>query len=297
MKGLNLFLTVLSLVTLASCSDNYFKEDKIFAGGVYATSKQLNDGKSTYTEYCMPCHGVKGDGHGVAAKGLSVPPRNFKLGQYKFGRVVSGELPHDEDFYQILKKGLTGTAMLPWDLSEQQMFNVVQYIKTFAPEKWEGADKKLGDVIVVGKDPYGDAHKDSAIQRGKEVFHVVAQCWTCHRAYASHAELSQMSQKINGSPMTDFDPDMYHVKLQPSDYDIATMPPEYTYDQIRTANTVEEIYLRLNAGVGGTAMASWKGVLQDDEIWAVSHYVKSLMDMKRTPARAKFLKDIEAANK
>lgn len=297
MKGLNLLLTVLSLMTLASCSDNYFKEDKIFAGGVYATAKQLNDGKSTYTEYCMPCHGVKGDGHGVAAKGLSVPPRNFKLGQYKFGKVVSGELPHDQDFFDILKKGLNGTAMLPWDLSEQQMFNVVQYIKTFAPEKWEGADKKLGDVIVVGKDPYGDAHKESAIQRGKEVFHVVAQCWTCHRAYASHAELSQISQKINGTPMTDFDPDMYHVKLQPSDYDIATMPPEYTYDQIRSANTVEEIYLRLNAGVGGTAMASWKGVLQDDEIWAVSHYVKSLMDMKRTPGRAKFLKDIEAANK
>lgn len=297
MKGLNLFLTVLSLVTLASCSDNYFKEDKIFAGGVYATSKQLNDGKSTYTEYCMPCHGVKGDGHGVAAKGLSVPPRNFKLGQYKFGRVVSGELPHDEDFYQILKKGLTGTAMLPWDLSGQQMFNVVQYIKTFAPEKWEGADKKLGDVIVVGKDPYGAAHKESAIQRGKEVFHVVAQCWTCHRSYATHSELSQMSQKINGSPMTDFDPDMYHVKLQPSDYDIATMPPEYTYDEIRTGSSVEEIYLRLNAGVGGTAMASWKGVLQDDEIWAVSHYVKYLTEMKRAPARAKFLRDIEAANK
>ncbi len=293
MKGLNLFLTVFSLVTLVSCSETHFKEDKIFAGGVYVTAKQLNDGKSLYTEYCMPCHGVKGDGHGVAAKGLSVPPRNFKLGQYKFGKVVSGELPHDEDFYHILKKGLNGTAMLPWDLSEQQAFNVVQYIKTFAPEKWEGADKKLGDVIVVGKDPYGDAHKESAIARGKEVYHVVAQCWTCHRAYASHSELSAMSQKINNAPMTEFDPEMYHVKLQPSDYDIATMPPEFTYDQVRSANTVEELYVRLNAGVGGTAMASWKGVLQDDEIWAVAHYVKSLMDKKRTPERAKFLENIK----
>ena len=101
MKGLNLFLTVLSLVTLVSCSESHFKEDKIFAGGVYVTAKQLNDGKSLYTEYCMACHGVKGDGNGVSSKGLSVPPRNFKLGQYKFGRVVSGELPHDEDFYHI----------------------------------------------------------------------------------------------------------------------------------------------------------------------------------------------------
>ena len=293
MKGLNLLLTVFSLTALVSCSESHFKEDKIFAGGVYVAAKQLNDGKSTYTEYCMPCHGVKGDGLGVAAKGLSAPPRNLKLGQYKFGKVVSGELPHDEHFYDILKKGLNGTAMLPWDLTEQQMFNVVQYIKTFAPEKWEGADKKLGDIIVVGKNPYGEAHKESAIQRGKEVYHVVAQCWTCHRAYVPHSELSAMSQKINGSPMTEFDPEMYHIKLQPSDYDIATMPPEFTYDEIRSAKTVEELYLRLNAGVGGTAMASWKGVLQDDEIWAVAHYVKYLSDMKRSPARAKFLKDIE----
>ena len=293
MKGLKLTLTVFSLVTLVSCSESHFKEDKIFAGGVYAPAKSLNDGKSLYTEYCMPCHGVNGDGKGVAAKGLTVPPRNFKLGQFKFGRVVSGELPHDEDFYEILKKGLHGTAMLPWDLSQQQMHDVVQYIKTFAPEKWEGADKKLGDVVMIGKDPYGEAHKDSAIQRGKEVYHIVAQCWTCHRAFASHSDMSAMAQKINGSGMTEFDPDMYHVKLQPSDYGVATMPPDFTYDAVRSAVTVEELYQRIGAGVGGTAMASWKGVLQDDEIWAVAHYVKSLMDMKRTPARAKLLESIK----
>lgn len=290
MKGLNLALTIAALTALVSCSESHFKEDKIYAGGVYAPAKALNDGKSTYTEYCMPCHGVNGDGQGTSAKGLSVPPRNFKLGQYKFGRVVSGELPHDEDFYKLLREGLSGTAMLPWkELSDIQMFNLVQYIKTFAPAKWDGADKKLGDVIAITKDPYGDAHKDSAIQRGKEVYHVVAQCWTCHRAYVSHAEFSEISQKINGKGVTEFDPEMYHVKLQPNDYGYSSMPPEFTYDLVRSAKTVEELYVRLNAGVGGTAMPSWKGTLQDDEIWAVAHYVKSLMDLKNTPERAKLL--------
>ncbi|MGZ3788481.1 MAG: c-type cytochrome [Bacteriovorax sp.] len=290
MKGLNLVLTIAALTTLVSCSESHFKEDKIFAGGVYAPAKALNDGKSTYTEYCMPCHGVNGDGQGVSAKGLSVPPRNFKLGQYKFGRVVSGELPHDEDFYKLIREGLTGTAMLPWkELSDQQLFNLVQYIKTFAPAKWEGADKKLGESVVLTKDPYGEAHKESAIQRGKEVYHAVAQCWTCHRAYVSHAEFSEISQKINGKPVTEFDPEMYHIKLQPNDYGYSSMPPEFTYDSVRTAKTVEELYIRLSSGVGGTAMPSWKGTLQDDEIWAVAHYVKSLMDLKNTPAREKLL--------
>ncbi|MFA6237440.1 MAG: cytochrome c [Bacteriovorax sp.] len=290
MKGLNLALTITALTALVSCSESHFKEDKIFAGGVYAPAKVLNDGKSTYTEYCMPCHGVNGDGNGTSAKGLQVPPRNFKLGQYKFGRVVSGELPHDADFYKLLREGLAGTAMLPWkELSDTQMFNLVQYIKSFAPAKWEGADKKLGDVIAITKDPYGDAHKESAIQRGKEVYHVVAQCWTCHRAYVGHAEFSEISQKINGKPVTEFDPDMYHIKLQPNDYGYSSMPPEFTYDQVRSAQTVEELYVRISAGVGGTAMPSWKGTIQDDEIWAVSHYIKYLMDMKNTPDRKKLL--------
>ncbi len=285
---IGIFLVATTLV-LTSCSESHFKEDKVFAGNVYAPAKSLNKGKTVYTEFCMPCHGVNGDGKGVSHKGLSVPPRNFKLGLYKFGRVVSGELPHDEDFYQILKKGLHGTAMLPWDLTDQQMFDVVQYIKTFAPEKWEGGDKKLGALIVATKDPYGEAHKESAISRGKEVYHVVAQCWSCHQAYVSQSELSELNQKVNGKPMTEFDSEMYHVKLQPSDHGYSTLPPEFTYDSVRSATTVEELYVRLNAGVGGTAMPSWKGTLQDDEIWAVAHYVKSLMDLKNTPERAKFM--------
>ena len=67
------------------------------------------------------------------------------------------------------------------------------------------------------------------------------------------------------------------------------MPPEFTYDSVRSAKTVEELYIRLNAGVGGAAMPSWKGTLQDDEIWAVAHYVKSLIDLKNTPARQQLL--------
>ena len=290
---MSLLLIVTSLLVLTSCSDTHFKEDKIFAGGVYAPVKALNDGKSIYTEYCMPCHGVNGDGKGIASKGLAVPPRNFTLGLYKFGNVVSGELPHDEDLYRIIKGGLHGTAMIPWDLSPIQLFNVVQYLKTFAPAKWEGADKKLGEVVVATKNPYGDAHAESGIARGKEVYHIVAQCWTCHRAYASHDEMSAMNKKINAKPLTEFDPDMYHVKLQPSDHGYMILPPDYTWDSVRSAATVEELYIRITAGAGGTTMPSWKGTLPDEDIWAVAHYIKSLMDLKNTPERQVLLNKIK----
>lgn len=287
-----LILLVLTM-SFTSCKDDSFHEGKFFAGGKYAEAETLNKGKQIYTEYCMACHGVKGDGKGVAAKGLKVPPRDFTLGVYKFGHVVSGELPHDEDFYELLHKGLNGTAMLPWDLTPGQMNAVVQYIKTFAPQVWEGKEKKLGDRIVPTKDPFGLAHKTAAIEKGKEVYHIKAECWSCHRAYVSHEELDQLSQKVNGSAYGDKDSEMYKVKLQGTDYGYQAVPPDFTWNNVRSARNVSDLYVRLAAGVGGTTMPSWKDTITDEEIWAVAYYVKSLMEVRDTPARDSLLKNLK----
>ncbi len=286
-------ISIFFLTFLASCSDNTFLEDKIFAGGVVATKKQLNSGKVIYTEYCMACHGVNGDGKGVASKGLSVPPRDFTKGIYKFGKVTSGDLVHDQHLIDIIRKGLPGSGMLPWDVSEKQAFNVVQYLKTFAPKVWEGADKKLGVEHVPSKDPYGEAYKDSAIERGKEVYHLVANCQSCHRAYATKDELEQMSIKLTGKKYTDYDPSIYDLKPQDGEWSARNLPLDFTWHPTRSAQTVEELWVRLASGVGGTTMPSWKGTLEDEDIWAVSYYVKSLMELKDTKERKVLMERIE----
>ena len=142
MKNLKKLSFLLPLL-LIGCTGGDFKESKTFAGGKVVSANTLNLGQTTYMEYCVSCHGVKGDGNGVSAKGMYPAPRNFTQGIYKFGNVVSGELPHDEDFYRIIRHGLKGSAMLPWDISDKRLDAVVQYIKTFAPETWEGKDKVL----------------------------------------------------------------------------------------------------------------------------------------------------------
>ncbi|MCY4524870.1 MAG: c-type cytochrome, partial [Halobacteriovoraceae bacterium] len=232
-----------------------------------------------YTEYCMPCHGVKGDGKGVSSKGLTVPPRDFTKGLYKFGRVEAGGLPRDEDFYRIIKEGLHGTAMIPWDMGKGQMRAVVQYLKTFAPDVWEGKDKTLGKPIIPVKDPYGIARKESGIERGKEVYHVLGECQTCHRGYISKDEFVRMYKKNNGS-LPDFDDTFYQIKLQESEYGHMTVPPDFTWHEVRSTQTVEDLFVRISAGVGGTSMPGWQDTLEDDDIWAVAYYVKSLMEKK-----------------
>lgn len=282
-------LSILSLFLFVSCSKKTFVEDKVFAGGIHVSAGKLNAGEQIYKEYCMACHGVKGDGKGPSHKGMKVPPRDFTLGIYKFGQVASGDLPHDRHFYDLLTHGLNGTAMLPWGLSDGQMDAVVQYIKTFAPKVWEGKDKELGEEIIATKDPFGEAHKSAAIQKGKEVYHAVANCQSCHRAYVSLEEYSSINKKVNNEAIDELDEDFYQTKQQETEYGYMNVPPDFTWHRIRSAKTVEHLYIRLSAGVGGTAMPAWKDTITDEEIWAVSYYVKSLMELRDTPERKRLM--------
>lgn len=292
MKNLFKVMTLLSLaLALTSCEEKAFREGVIVAGGKYVSADTLNKGKQIYTEYCMACHGVDGDGKGVAWKGMDVPPRNFKLGLIKFGDVASGELPHDESIYKTLEHGLNGTAMLPWDLKPGQMEAVWNYIKTFAPDTWIGKDKELGEKIEITKDPFGLARKSAAIKMGREVYHVVANCQSCHRGYVTAGEFSEMTKRLTDED-GEIDEEFYKIKPQESDHEYLTIPPDFTWHEIRSAQTVEDLYLRLAAGVGGTSMPSWKGTIEDEEIWAVAHYVRHLMDMRNTPKRDELIKKL-----
>jgi len=289
-------LNVLLVLIFFSCqSEQGVKKDRVFVGNQKVSSKVLSKGKAIYLEYCMACHGVNGDGNGPAAKGSNPPPRNFTQGLYKFGLVEDGGLPSDEDFARIIQGGLKGTAMLKWDISDQQTYMVTQYIKTFAPQVWENKENIPGKKVTINPDPYSIARESSAIQKGKEVYHMVANCQSCHRGYATKDELNEMSQKYNDEPMTDFDEDLYLPKLQVSEYyfyddkerTAQFVPPDFTWHNVRSGSSVEEIAMRLAAGVTGSGMPAWKGTIEDHEIWAVAYYVKSLMKLKDNKAARK----------
>lgn len=278
---------------LVGCEPSDFREGVVMAGGKYVSAQTLNHGKQIYSEYCMACHGVNGDGKGVAAKGLQTPPRNFTLGVIKFGDVVSGELPHDEAIYKTLKHGLNGTAMLKWDLKPDQMNAVWQYIKTFAPDTWIGKDKELGEQVNQNlKDPFTVARKDKAIEIGKKVYHIEASCQACHRGYATLAEMDKMSREVTGDGVDSLDDTFYQLKVQPSEHGYGITPPDFTYNQLRSVRgtSVEDLYVRIAAGVGGTTMPAWKETFEEDyKLWALAYYVQSLMELRNSPARKDFV--------
>jgi len=293
--SINLAALVVLTSALVGCEPSDFREGVVMAGGKYVPAHTLNKGKQIYQEYCMACHGVNGDGNGVAAKGLEIPPRNFTLGIIKFGDVVSGELPHDEAIYKTLDHGLNGTAMLPWDLKQDQKEAVWQYIKTFAPKTWIGKDKELGKQFKSEdfKDPFTVARREQAIEIGKKVYHAEAACQACHMGYVSLGEFDQINREINGDGIEELDENFFQLKAQVSEHGYGIRPPDFTYHNLRSVRlgNVEDIYLRLMAGVGGTTMPAWSETIYEDyKIWALAYYVQSLTEYKKDPkARAEFL--------
>ncbi|MBL7665605.1 MAG: c-type cytochrome [Bacteriovoracaceae bacterium] len=294
-----ILIATLGLILLG-CSKGDFKEGKTFIGDQHVSADTLNLGKQVYTEYCLSCHGVLGDGNGPAAKGSVPPPRNFTQGLYKFGWVKDSGLPTDADFQRIIQGGLHGTAMLQWDVSDEQTYAVTQYIKTFAPQVWENKDNAPGTPIDVMPDPYGLARKEFAIKKGKAVFHLAANCQSCHRGYATKSELDAMAKEFNYTKIDELPSDFYDLKIQESEFYFhdskdrlaKVLPPDFTWHEVRSANSVEDIYKRVTSGVTGSGMPPWRDVIQDDEIWAVSYYVQSLREMKNTEARKELMKKL-----
>ncbi len=286
MKNLSILFPLVTLL-LVSCDSSKFKESKTFAGGKVVTASTLNTGHDTYLEYCVQCHGVNGDGNGPSSKGMYPPPRNLTLGIYKFANVVGGELPHDEDFYRIINHGLNGSAMLPWDLKGKRLEAVVDYIKTFAPQVWEGADKTLGTKFEIPKDPFGDTYKHIALEKGKKVYHITAACTQCHRGYESKADISSFNQEINKVALKaeEFAPDLYQVKPQEGEFNYKVVPPDFTFHPLRSITNVESIVVRLMYGVNGSGMPGWKDVVTDEELWALAYYVDYLREFKQDPAK------------
>ncbi len=277
---------VLALAGVSACHHHASEMAPRFSeamtlGGQTVSAATLTHGGEVYTHYCRPCHGAKGDGKGPSAPGLRPPPRDFRLGTFKFAAVAGGQLPNDEDLRRIIKGGLHGTPMLKWDVPEAEMAPLIAYLKTFSP-RWK--TDKPGDPIVASPDPWAGKVAEG-IERGKRVYHGMAQCAVaCHPNYATKQEIFDFTKELTSMELTQFRDDMYGSIAKDSDYGVKILPPDFTYSRLRSGEMPPDIYRTIASGIGGTAMPTWKGVLPETDLWAMTHYVKSLVDLRETSA-------------
>lgn len=82
------------------------------------------DGKTVYAEFCVVCHGERGDGNTRLRRGLTTPPRDFTTA------TTRRELSRERMINSVMH-GRPGTAMLAFDtrLSEEEIAAVVDHIR------------------------------------------------------------------------------------------------------------------------------------------------------------------------
>jgi mono/diheme cytochrome c family protein len=85
------------------------------------------NGERIYQQHCVGCHGTSGDGLGPDIKELIVPPANF--------RAVKSRTKTDMELYLAIEQGVLFSPMHGWAdrLSEHEIRDVLNYIRTFAP--------------------------------------------------------------------------------------------------------------------------------------------------------------------
>jgi mono/diheme cytochrome c family protein len=283
---------------LGGCRSGARFSGPLTLGGKSVAAEILNEGHEVYLHYCYACHGEKGDGQGPAAPAMRPPPRDLTTGTFKFAGVAAGELPQDEDLVQLLKRGLAGTPMLPWDLSDRERNAVVQYLKTLSP-RWK-TETPGEQVLPDAADPW-KGREQEAMALGEAIYHltgvvmdkatnmpkmVLAGCNACHPSYLATAELEALSQRTVGKPAT-LRENLHRPSLKETEYKvgatkITALPTDFLFHNVKNGDDPLALFRTIAAGIGGTAMPTWKGSLKDADLWALVHYTRRLISLRDT---------------
>ncbi len=227
-----------------------------FAGSVSANPGDAENGALVYAKRCVWCHGEEGEGDGPAAERLNPPPRDFTSAMYKIKTTAfEDDFANDDNIFRMIRDGMPTTAMPGWSdiLSEQEMWDLVWYVKTLAglEEEELGADMDYGTQIESSPE---------SIAKGKELFLDGDRCAECH------------GQEGKGDA----------VKGLKDDSGYRTWPRNLTKPwTFRASNDQRDIFARISTGIPGTQMpafgdpASEKG-LSVEQRWHVANYVNSL---------------------
>ena len=258
------------------------------ATGVTASLSHLKRGAEVYAHYCVQCHGVNGDGNGVAAPYMIPRPRNYQMGIFKFTSTSYGSKPLREDLIRTVRRGIRGTSMPAFPLlAPQDLEAVVDYVMALTrrgelesklaeqaefdaqidearlPEvvaeivnRWDAAK-----TLVVYPSTPMPLFKRSNVDQGKQAF-LTKGCAKCHGEDGRGMMASNVGTDAWGNP---------------------TKAADLTSGMLRGGTEPLDIYRHIDAGINGTPMPSSRDFLKGEPatIWNLVSYVLHVADMRR----------------
>lgn len=266
-----------------------------------ADRQELKHGALVYRQQCASCHGISGDGQGPAAKHLNPPPRDYRLGRFKFASTPRGMKPRQEDLERIIRRGAKGTSMpsFRW-MADEDLAAVIKYVKLLSnrgelelkliydsqqeldegddydPEQvaghmngilasWDEAAKQI--VLPLTVRP---AYDEQSVRLGAEAF-VKLECVKCH------GKDGRGNKKFN---------------VGPDDWGRIAFAADLTSGMLHGGRRPIDIYRRIYTGINATPMPSFKDPdsgkgetveQRSEKIWHLVHFVTSIVEGKPLP--------------
>ena len=193
-------------------------------------------GKVVYEQSCAHCHGTEGRGDGSAAENLLPKPRDFTRGLYKIRSTESGQLPMDQDLFNIITVGMPGSSMPGWEsaLSAGDRWEVVAYIKTFN-DGFKESETPPWEISLEGKISYSE----QSVETGK-VLYTELGCVECHGNVGR-------GDGTSAPTLTD-------------EWSFRTWPANLTQGwNFRGGADTEDIFKRFIGGIAGSPMPAFEG--------------------------------------
>jgi len=217
-------------------------------------------GRKIYFQACAPCHGIRGDGNGPAAKGFDPAPQNFRRGVYKYRTTVSGALPLDEDMERTIREGVPGSEMPRWKhvLSEADIKAVVQYIKTFSPWFQDPYSVPLPEDILEIPETRPFQPSPASMAAGRQLY-VDEDCIKCHGENGK-GDGPQADELVD-------------------DWDDPILSANLTRPYFKNGKRDQDIYRVFTSALNGTPMPAFDE-LTDEQRWQLVDYVQSLEQKK-----------------
>ena len=218
----------------------------LFASLLHAGAQEV--GREIYQQRCSWCHGNEGRGDGPSAVGMFPPPRDLVRADYKIRSTPHGQLPTDDDIFNVISRGFPGTPMEGWNaiLDEEDIWNLVSYVKSLSPRFEDEPRNPL--------DPPPLSQID--VDRGERIYKD-AKCTLCH-GVAGRGE-GEITTRLA------FDWGLPHSARD--------LTRGWT---LKGGSEPQEIYLRITGGLNGTPMGPYRDLLSDQDRWALATYVASL---------------------
>lgn len=253
---------------------------------ISAATLQL--GQDVYARNCQQCHGVTGDGLGLAAPHLRPRPRDYRAGVFKFTSTPYGAKPRRDDLARTIRQGIVGTSMPSFArLPRNELDAVVDYVMALtrrgelenllileADSSGELPDDVVATLITDVVTPWREAERQEvlpavpepprtaeSIARGRQIFET-RECFKCHGADGR----GQIASNVG----VDF-------------WQHPTRAADLTSGMLRGGDTSLDIYRRISSGINGTPMPAFRDSFAEhpEQIWDLVHFVQDISNARR----------------